>query len=139
MNKDAVKQEKKFRMTQQRKIIMECLHNELPHATADKVFQVVRKKLPHISLGTVYRNLEILNENNQIQKLHLSAKKRVFDITTTKHYHIVCNSCGQVEDVPGEPMTSYESAVIDSTGYKIFGHHLEFEGQCPTCQVSPEA
>jgi Fur family ferric uptake transcriptional regulator len=66
-------------MTRQRKVILEELRNVDTHPSADEIYEMVRKRLPHISLGTVYRNLEILSETGAIQKLELGCAQKKFD------------------------------------------------------------
>jgi Fur family ferric uptake transcriptional regulator len=56
-------------MTRQRRVILEELRKVNTHPSADEIYEIVRKRLPRISLGTVYRNLEILSESGDIQKL----------------------------------------------------------------------
>jgi len=65
-----------FRMTRQRRIILEELRKVDSHPTADEVYEMVRRQLPRISLGTVYRNLEILSREGLIQKVVLGARRR---------------------------------------------------------------
>ena len=125
-------------MTPQRKVIMDCLAWEMPHATADQVFQSVRQKMPRISLGTVYRNLEVLSENGKIQRLGLSTNQKVFDSNTSEHHHIICNSCGKVEDAILEHTDILKDSISMSSGYAVTGYHMEFEGVCPDCQEKSE-
>ena len=67
-------------MTRQRQIILEELRKVVTHPSADEVYEMVRKRLPRISLGTIYRNLEILSENGDIQKLELGLKQPILII-----------------------------------------------------------
>ena len=71
----------KSRMTHQRRIILEELRNTRSHPTADEVYEIVRKRIPKISLGTVYRNLELLSESGVIQKLEIGGTQKRFDGT----------------------------------------------------------
>jgi Fur family ferric uptake transcriptional regulator len=87
-------------MTRQRQIILEELRKADTHPSADEVYETVRKRLPRISLGTVYRNLEILSELGEIQKLELGGDLKRFDRKPNKHYHIRCMNCGRVDDAP---------------------------------------
>ncbi|GBC63369.1 transcriptional repressor [Desulfonema ishimotonii] len=120
-------------MTRQRRVILEELKKMKSHPSADEVYEVVRQHLPRISLGTVYRNLEILSELGQIQKLELGGTLKRFDSNTRKHYHIRCINCDRVDDAPMVFMENIEDALDDSTGYKVIGHRLEFLGLCPGC------
>lgn len=125
---------KKFRMTRQRRIILEELKNLHSHPTADEVYETVRKRMPRISLGTVYRNLEILSQWGLAQKLDLAGARRRFDGSTEAHYHVRCLGCGQIEDVPGEPLQNLEESVRGNTDFEIIGHRLNFLGFCPSCR-----
>ena len=69
---EALLKKRTHRMTQQRKVILEELKNMNSHPGADEIYERVRKRLPRISLGTVYRNLEILSEFNDKISSHLN-------------------------------------------------------------------
>jgi len=84
-------------------------------------------------LGTVYRNLEILSELGEIQKLRLSGALKRFDWDTSKHYHIRCVQCNRVDDAPIAPLNQIEDELYESTVFEIIGHNLEFVGLCPEC------
>jgi len=120
-------------MTRQRKVILEELQRTKAHLSADEMYDIVRQRLPRISLGTVYRNLDILSELGKIQKLELGGTVKRFDWNPNKHYHIRCLQCGRVDDVPVAPLTRIEDALYGSTVYEIVGHRLEFIGLCPEC------
>ncbi|MBW1710167.1 MAG: transcriptional repressor [Deltaproteobacteria bacterium] len=125
----------KFKMTPQRIAIMNCLGQRNLHPTADEVFQAVRKMLPRISLGTVYRNLEFLTGNGLIKKNEQGGGQRRYEGNLEKHYHIKCTSCGRLEDAPIEPFESLENSLEGLCDYKIFECQVEFEGLCPDCQA----
>jgi Fur family ferric uptake transcriptional regulator len=123
-----------FRITPQRKVILEELRMADSHPTADEVYKMARVRLPRISLGTVYRNLEILSQLGMIHKLELGGMQKRFDGKTQDHYHLRCLVCGCIEDVPMEPQTVLEESVEELTDYKVLGHRLEFIGLCLTCR-----
>jgi Fe2+ or Zn2+ uptake regulation protein len=125
--------ENKMRMTRQRKIILEELRKVKTHPSADEIYEMVRLRLPRISLGTVYRNLEILSELGEIQKLQLSGALKRFDWDTNKHYHIRCVRCNRVDDAPIAPLNQIEDELYEATVFEIIGHNLEFVGLCPEC------
>lgn len=122
-----------MRMTRQRKVVLEEVRRLADHPSAEEVYEGVRKQLPRVSLGTVYRNLEILSELGEIQKLELGGTLKRFDWNTKKHYHIRCINCDRVDDAPMGFMDHVETALDDTTGYQIMGHRLEFLGLCPEC------
>ena len=120
-------------MTRQRKVILAELRKVDTHPSADEVYEMVRKRLPRISLGTVYRNLEILSETGEIQKLELGCNLKRFDGIAQEHYHIRCLHCDRVIDAPaGFDVVVHHDFKI-ATGFKILGHRLEFIGICPGC------
>lgn len=129
----------KLRMTRQRRVILEELRRTNNHPTADTLYEQVRKRLPRISLGTVYRNLEILTALGEIQTLELSGSQKRYDGIPQKHYHIRCIHCERVDDAPIAPLNSLEDELYGATVYTIMGHRLEFLGLCPECSRQEEA
>jgi Fe2+ or Zn2+ uptake regulation protein len=130
-------QSDKLRMTQQRRVILEELRKHNIHPTADMLYEIVRARLPRISLGTVYRNLEILTALGEIQTLEVSGNQKRFDGNPNKHYHIRCLQCSRVDDAPIAPLAQLEDELYGTTVYTIIGHRLEFIGLCPECSKNP--
>ena len=120
-------------MTRQRKVILEELRSVCTHPSADEIYELVRKRLPRISLGTVYRNLEILSESGEIQTLELGSAQKRFDGVAENHYHIRCIQCDRIVDAPPELEVKINHELKSATAYKIIGHKLEFIGICPDC------
>jgi Fe2+ or Zn2+ uptake regulation protein len=128
-----------LRTTRQRRVILEEIRKTHTHPSADEVYEMVRPLLPRISLGTVYRNLEILSEIGEIQKLEYGGSLKRFDGKTEKHYHIRCMNCDRLDDAPMNFLTHIENEVRDKTGFRILGHQLEFVGLCPECHEKAAA
>lgn len=123
------------RMTQQRKVILEELRKVTTHPTADEVYDLVRKRLPRISLGTVYRNLDVLAEMGDILKLESAGTQKRFDGNIAAHAHVRCRICGKVGDVMNaEPTVTIGQAAC--SGFTITGAHVEFEGVCHECETT---
>jgi Fur family ferric uptake transcriptional regulator len=99
----------------------------------------VRKRLPRISLGTVYRNLEVLSANGEIQKIETGGSLKRFDGNPEPHYHIRCLRCQKVVDAPVAVMPHVEKLLDGKTDFIITGHRIEFLGICPKCQLEAEA
>jgi len=127
---------KKLRQTDARRIILEELKDLTSHPTADEVYDIVRKRIPKVSLGTIYRNLEVLSENGQIQKLEGGGTQRRFDGNTGNHYHLRCVVCGRIMDLPLQPFKEIEKAVFKLIDYEIHGYKLDLEGVCPPCKAN---
>lgn len=114
-------------------MILQVIQNAHNHPTADEVYERVRKEMPNVSLGTVYRNLDILEKDGRIKMLSRGPQRR-YDGAPDTHYHLRCTMCGKVEDAPVEHLRDINGQVQAASDYKITGHTLEFEGVCPDCQ-----
>jgi Fur family ferric uptake transcriptional regulator len=125
-------QAKQRRNTPQRRVILEELQASHSHPTAAELFALVRQKLPRISLGTVYRNLEVLCEDGHINKLELAGVETRFDAITQPHLHIRCTRCHKVEDLPDSGLMARPPA--EMAGYLVEGSRQEFYGICPACR-----
>ena len=121
-------------MTRQRQVILEELKKVTSHPTADEVYEMVRRRLPRISLGTVYRNLETLSESGLIQKLEFGGDQKRFDGNLENHYHVRCTNCGRLDDIPSRQIIDIENAFRNACDYQITGHQLILTGLCPDCQ-----
>jgi Fur family ferric uptake transcriptional regulator len=122
-----------MRLTTQRQIILEELGKVTSHPTANEVYDMVRKRLPRIGLGTVYRNLELMADSGIILKLEVGGTQKRFDATIEPHYHIRCTSCGKVDDIAMEVQGQINRAAEKASNYIILGHHVEFSGICEEC------
>ena len=122
------------RNTPQRRVILEELRQLHSHPTASELHTIVRRKLPRISLGTVYRNLEVLCEDGRINKLELAGAEARFDAMTHPHLHIRCTRCHKVEDLPEDGLLVNPPAEL--AGYLVKGSRQEFFGICPACRQS---
>ena len=129
--------DRQLRMTHQREIILQELRKSKTHPTADELYERIKKKIPRISLATVYRNLEILSKAGVISKLEISGRQKRFDWELAQHNHVYCNRCQRIENIssPILPLTHIESA--QGRGYQITGCRIEFSGLCPLCQHQP--
>jgi Fur family ferric uptake transcriptional regulator len=120
-------------MTRQRRLILSELQASKGHPTADDVYQAVRKTLPRISLGTVYRNLEVLAECGAVNRIEGGPQRR-YDADLEEHVHIRCRNCGRVDDVAVKEIPQAARLLEDAGGYEVLGYRIEYEGLCPACK-----
>ena len=126
------------RLTRQRAIIFEELVALTSHPTADELYEIVRVRLPRISLGTVYRNLDLLCAQGRIFRLETAGHQMRFDATTHEHPHIRCVECGRVADVRlNQPPLPLEQ-VAAATEYKVLRQRTNFDGICPDCYAQSD-
>ena len=129
--------EKPRRNTRQRQVVLEELRKLAWHPTATELYEVTRRRLPKISLATVYRNLELLAQMGVIRKLEISGSESRFDSDLDRHYHVRCVRCGRVDDARELPDEFVKEEVTSLNGYDILGFRLHFLGVCPECKGQP--
>ena len=113
-----------LKYSRQRESIKASLMNRKDHPTADAVYASIREEFPNISLGTVYRNLNLLVELGEVQKLTFGDGKDHFDADTSLHYHFVCRSCGAVIDLPMEPLSAIDQKAQACTAGQVEDHTI---------------
>jgi Fur family peroxide stress response transcriptional regulator len=124
----------KRRETKQREAILRVLRNTKAHPTADRIYEEVKKEIPNISKGTVYRNLQVLQEDGAVTELNLNGTLSRFEAKQASHYHFRCEQCGRVFDVDEPVNNELDERVAKKTGFKVSHHQLEFRGLCKDCQ-----
>lgn len=120
-------------MTRQRKLILDFLRRTDSHPSAVEVYDQVRKTLPRISLGTVYRNLETLCRQGLIRKVETYGDSRRFDGKVEDHLHVICTSCGKIADIRAPAGIEQEVLKKVESGFRITGVKLDILGVCPEC------
>lgn len=123
-----------LKLTKQRQVILEELKKVRFHPSANEIYTLVRRRLPRISLATVYRNLDLLAKAGLIQELPLAGSQKRFDGMVDNHCHIRCLRCGRVDDLERESLPMSVEAAGSMNGYHCVGYRLEFTGICPRCQ-----
>lgn len=124
-------------MTRQRRIILDELRRTTAHPTADELFACARRRLPSLSLATVYRTLASLHEAGLALKLDLDGDRSRWDGTVTDHGHVTCRICGVVADLPAPPVEDVLDAVTATTPFTDLTCRVELTGICPLCTSKP--
>ena len=121
--------------TLQRQVILEELCKVTCHPTADELYAIVRERMPQISLGTVYRNLEQLSEHGIIQKIETAGRQKRFDGNAAPHHHFRCNHCGGVQDIMHKELALLDQC-LEQMVKKVgaIGVMVEFYGCCTACE-----
>ena len=122
-----------IRMTQSRKAILSALGRTKAHPTADEVYSMVRVQLPKVSLGTVYRNLDLLAKQGLIRTLATAGEQRRYDGVLDDHHHIRCEVCGRIDDIELGNTERLDELVVGGRGYEVHGYTLCFVGICGEC------
>jgi Fe2+ or Zn2+ uptake regulation protein len=122
-----------MKYSKQRELILETVLQNRIHPTADDVYALIRQKLPNISLGTVYRNLNLLAQNGDILKISVPNGSDRFDGCTQPHFHMICSECKTVLDVELPEWKSLEESIFEQTGFAVSRCELLFYGTCKEC------
>ncbi|MFH1646297.1 MAG: transcriptional repressor [Chloroflexota bacterium] len=124
------------RETRQREAILAVLMSTTGHPTAEWIYDEVRKVIPNISKGTVYRNLKVLGEMGMISELNLNGTVSRFEVRQDRHYHFRCERCGRVLDVEEPVDREIDRRIAAKTGFDVSYHQLEFRGLCRDCKAA---
>lgn len=125
-----------LKYSKQRESIKNFLVTRYDHPTAETVYLNIRREFPNISLGTVYRNLNLLAEIGKIQKLSPGIGPDRFDGNPAPHYHFICRHCGCVMDLTVSGLDHINILAGQDFDGEIEGHITYFYGACPSCKAS---
>ena len=120
------------RYSRQRESIYRCLRESREHPTAEMVYHMLKPDNPSLSLGTVYRNLNLLAEEGTITRMPFPVER--YDARTHPHPHFRCKACGRVYDMEDLPYDSgLDQAAEQCSGHQVDRHDLVFFGTCSAC------
>ena len=122
-----------LRLTEPRRLILEAVRATDAHPSAFAVYRKVRRRLPRVSLATVYRNLRQLAAEGFVRE-RAGADGLRFDGNVERHDHFTCLACGRVFDVPPASAPRTRRRVAAGTGFEVLDHRVEFYGRCVACR-----
>lgn len=130
---------KGYKLTPQRRAIVDIImDSEKKHLTAEEIYDQVKVGCPEIGLATVYRTILLLEEMGVIYKLDLNDGCSRYELANEneshRHHHLVCNRCGNVEEVEDDLLEELENEVEKKYGFKIEDHAVKFFGICGKCK-----
>ena len=121
-----------LRLTEPRRLILEVVRATDEHPSASAVYRKVRRRLPRVSLATVYRNLrKLAAEGFLLERAGTDGLR--FDGNVERHDHFTCLACRRVFDVPPAPADGSRRRVAVGTGFEVLDHRIEFYGVCAAC------
>jgi Fe2+ or Zn2+ uptake regulation protein len=126
----------KERRTRQLATVADVVNAAHDHPSAEEVHRRVRHKLPRVSLGTVYRNLQKLAAQQQIRVVQLADRAARYDGMMEEHDHFMCEHCGTVSDLLRKRSARPASLHLARAGYVVRSHALTFYGLCPKCRAT---
>ena len=120
------------KFSRQREAILEELRSRYDHPTAEELYLSLKPNMPNLSLGTVYRNLNLLADEGIIMKISSDGADR-FDATKENHYHMLCTKCGRLYDINFPLLDGIEEKAQSVADCQITSHQLTFIGVCKDC------
>jgi len=129
----------KYKRSRQREQILNLLRSTNTHPTAGWIYKELKREFSNLSMGTVYRNINILLDQNLVQKIEAGSSNDRFDANTEHHYHFVCRECGSVDDLPMKSLPGLNKKVTRATNYHVEAHRLDFYGICPLCSLPEQS
>jgi len=120
------------RNTRQKEAILRVLRKTADHPGAQWIHAEVRRTLPHISLGTVYRDLKALTEEGVISELATGRGSR-FDGRADEHCHFHCQRCGTIINLDETSSMELDRNIADKYHLAVSYHQLDFYGLCHAC------
>jgi Fur family ferric uptake transcriptional regulator len=132
-------QEAGARLTRPRQAVVAALVAADGHVTAEDLAASVQDEHPDVHLSTVYRTLDALEQLGVVDHVHLGHGCAVYHLTDERHQHLVCESCGNVVEVPDALFASLARRIRQAYGFRIRPDHFAVPGQCRACAAgTPE-
>ena len=126
--------EVKMRYSHQRERIYEYLMNTKEHPTAEKIYQDLREEMPNLSLGTVYRNLKVLQNLGKINTIPTVDGIERYDADCSNHVHFVCSTCGKIYDIMNVDYDKLINSLDLEEGFVPEKLELKLVGKCHKCK-----
>ena len=127
-------QEKGYRLTPQRMMVVEALHGADKHVSAEEIYAQVRAKYPYANISTIYRTLELLKDLGLVSEIALGdGRVRYHPAEKGHHHHLVCQKCGKITDLPESMLAPLEERLLHDYQFKADLRHLAIFGLCAEC------
>ncbi len=126
--------ENEFKVTAQRLAICKFIISREDHPSADQIYQELKIDYPTISLGTIYKTLDLLEKLGIIQKLGFNEGSIRYDPDMELHINVVCSNCGKIYDYKAENVKKLWSDIISDLGIKPKGQRIDIYYECDDCK-----
>lgn len=120
--------------SKQREKILDVLTNNAVHPTAEALLAFLKDENSNVGFTTLYRNLNQLAEAGLIKKIDGLESSAHFDHNTHEHYHLICEECKKVFDIPADVAPDLVKNTQSATGFDIINHDIVFHGICSNCK-----
>lgn len=129
----AVLRQHGLQVTYQRLAIYQVLHDTNDHPSAEEIYQLVKKRFPMISLGTVYKTLERFHEVGLIQKVSPVTEVARYEANITHHHHMICVECQTIQDFE-DPESDVKVTLPPGSAFEVLRRQVVLQGYCAHCK-----
>ncbi len=126
--------QKGMRLTPQRRLIIDLIHDNTDHLTAEDIIKHVRSRMPGLNKSTVYRTLELLEKSSCVYKSELDDHVIYHHAEEGHHHHLVCEDCGRTVECDEEITAPLEKLLQKKYGFEVHLQHLVMTGLCQACR-----
>ena len=130
---DAALQERGYRLTPQRLMILEAVETSHNHVSAEEIYDRVRAKYPYINISTIYRTLELFRDLSLVTETDLGGVKRYHPAGNGQHHHLVCRICGNITELDQVILEPVQQRILSEHGFHADLTHLAILGRCARC------
>jgi Fur family ferric uptake transcriptional regulator len=130
----SILKEKGLKLTPQRRLIADILHEAEAHLTAEDIIAEVRNKMPGVNKSTIYRTLELLEQTGCVFKSETGDRFIYHHAEEGHHHHLTCLKCGKTIDCSENLFLPVEKSLADRYGFKVNFRHMVIEGLCENCK-----
>ena len=129
-----VLKEKGFKLTPQRRLIVEYIHDNDSHLTAEEILNYLESRAPGVNKSTVYRTLDLLEGAGCVLKSEIDGHFIYHHAEEGHHHHLVCLACGRVIEVDCTAFAAASAAAGRAHGFEIASTQVELAGYCVDCR-----
>ena len=128
-------QKKGHRLTPQRMLVIEALHNADKHISAEEIYEHLHSHYPYANISTVYRTLELLKKLDLVTETNFGEGYVRYHVAEKgHHHHLVCHSCGKIIDLEESALYPLKDTLLQEYGFDADLRHLAISGECSECR-----
>lgn len=130
----SVLKEKGLRLTLPRRLILDYIHDNKDHITAENIISHVHSQFPQVNKSTIYRTLELLEQNDCVFKSESHGKTIYHHAEEGHHHHLVCSKCGKTVDYNEDIFSPVQKKLEKTLGFQVSFNHVIMNGLCKECR-----
>lgn len=131
--------EKGYRLTPQRMLVIEALHNAEGHISAQEIYKQLHSRYPYSNISTVYRTLELMGKFNLVTETDFGEGRVRYHVAEKgHHHHLVCRRCGRIMELEESALYLLKDTLLREYGFEADLRHLAISGKCAECRKKKE-